>query len=452
MNILIAGCGQVGKNLAVQLSKEGHEITVMDVDYTAVEAVQTACDVIGYQGDCTSLSAQMDAGIQDMDILIAASNQDEKNMLACLIARKAGNVKTIARVRDPQYLDEMYFLKEELGLSMSINPERVAAEDLLRLIQIPSALEVDTFAKGKVSLIRLVILQGSILDGLALKDYASKVGTKALVCVVERGKNVIIPGGDFVLAAGDSISITVSLVDLNELLMKIGIKTRRIRNVMIAGGGMISYYLARQLLAQKIEVKIIEKNPKRCEELADMLPKAMIIQGDATDKTLLVEESIEEMDAVCALMGSDEANILLSLYVDKVSDAKRMIKIHRDSYEDMVADLPVGTIISTKKITSEYITRFVRSMNNSADSNVEALYRLMDGRVEALEFNVGEDSRVTWAAIRELNIRKNTLICCINREGKIIRPAGNDRIRKGDSVVVVTTEHGLNGVDDILER
>ncbi|MBO6163178.1 MAG: Trk system potassium transporter TrkA [Eubacterium sp.] len=452
MNILIAGCGQVGKNLAVQLSKEGHEITVMDVDYTAVEAVQTACDVIGYQGDCTSLSAQMDAGIQDMDILIAASNQDEKNMLACLIARKAGNVKTIARVRDPQYLDEMYFLKEELGLSMSINPERVAAEDLLRLIQIPSALEVDTFAKGKVSLIRLVIPQGSILDGLALKDYASKVGTKALVCVVERGKNVIIPGGDFVLAAGDSISITVSLVDLNELLMKIGIKTRRIRNVMIAGGGMISYYLARQLLAQKIEVKIIEKNPKRCEELADMLPKAMIIQGDATDKTLLVEESIEEMDAVCALMGSDEANILLSLYVDKVSDAKRMIKIHRDSYEDMVADLPVGTIISTKKITSEYITRFVRSMNNSADSNVEALYRLMDGRVEALEFNVGEDSRVTWAAIRELNIRKNTLICCINREGKIIRPAGNDRIRKGDSVVVVTTEHGLNGVDDILER
>ncbi len=452
MNILIAGCGQVGKNLAVQLSKEGHEITVMDVDYTAVEAVQTACDVIGYQGDCTSLSAQMDAGIQDMDILIAASNQDEKNMLACLIAKKAGNVKTIARVRDPQYLDEMYFLKEELGLSMSINPERVAAEDLLRLIQIPSALEVDTFAKGKVSLIRLVIPQGSILDGLALKDYASKVGTKALVCVVERGKNVIIPGGDFVLAAGDSISITVSLVDLNELLMKIGIKTRRIRNVMIAGGGMISYYLARQLLAQKIEVKIIEKNPKRCDELADMLPKAMIIQGDATDKTLLVEESIEEMDAVCALMGSDEANILLSLYVDKVSDAKRMIKIHRDSYEDMVADLPVGTIISTKKITSEYITRFVRSMNNSADSNVEALYRLMDGRVEALEFNVGEDSRVTWAAIRELNIRKNTLICCINREGKIIRPAGNDRIRKGDSVVVVTTEHGLNGVDDILER
>ena len=452
MNILIAGCGQVGKNLAVQLSKEGHEITVMDVDYTAVEAVQTACDVIGYQGDCTSLSAQMDAGIQNMDILIAASNQDEKNMLACLIAKKAGNVKTIARVRDPQYLDEMYFLKEELGLSMSINPERVAAEDLLRLIQIPSALEVDTFAKGKVSLIRLVIPQGSILDGLALKDYASKVGTKALVCVVERGKNVIIPGGDFVLAAGDSISITVSLVDLNELLMKIGIKTRRIRNVMIAGGGMISYYLARQLLAQKIEVKIIEKNPKRCDELADMLPKAMIIQGDATDKTLLVEESIEEMDAVCALMGSDEANILLSLYVDKVSDAKRMIKIHRDSYEDMVADLPVGTIISTKKITSEYITRFVRSMNNSADSNVEALYRLMDGRVEALEFNVGEDSRVTWAAIRELNIRKNTLICCINREGKIIRPAGNDRIRKGDSVVVVTTEHGLNGVDDILER
>ncbi|MBR3537672.1 MAG: Trk system potassium transporter TrkA, partial [Eubacterium sp.] len=387
MNILIAGCGQVGRSLAQQLYREGHEVTVMDTDYSAVEAATAANDVIGYQGDCTSLTAQIDAGIKDMDILIAATDQDEKNMLACLIAKKAGNCQTIARVRDPQYLEEMFFLKEELGLSMSINPERVAADDLVRLIQIPSALEVDTFAKGKVSLIKLVIPEGSVLDGLQLKAFSSKAGTEALICVVERGKEAIIPDGNFRLQAGDSISVTLSLADLSGLLMKIGIKAKKIKNVMIAGGGMISYYLAKRLIELKISVKIIEKDSKRCDELAELLPKAMIIQGDATDKTLLQEESIEEMDAVCALMGQDEANILLSLYVDKICQAKKMIKIHRDSYEDMVSELPVGTIISTKKITAEYITRFVRSMQNSVGSDVEALYRLMDGRVEALEFN-----------------------------------------------------------------
>ena len=452
MNILIAGCGQVGKALAHQLNEEGHEVTVMDTDYQVVEAATAASDVIGYQGDCTSLSAQIEAGVEDMDLLIAATNQDEKNMLACLIARKAGHCQTIARVRDPQYLDEIYFLKEELGLSMSINPEQVAASDLVRLIQIPSALEVDTFAKGKVSLIRLVIPEGSVLDGLELKDFSSKVGTAALICVVERGNNVTIPGGNFRLAAGDSISVTLSLADLNGLLQKIGIRAKKIRNVLIAGGGTISYYLAKRLLELRISVKIIEKDLKRCEELADLLPKAMVIHGDATDKTLLVEESIEDMDAVCALMGQYEANILLSLYVDKISDAKRMIKIHRNSYEDMTTELPVGTIISTKKITAEYITRFVRSMQNSFGSNVEALYGLMDGRVEALEFNVGEDARVTWGALKDLKIRKNTLICCINRQGTIIRPGGNDRIESGDSVVVVTTEKGLNSIDDILTQ
>ena len=450
MNILVAGCGQVGKSLAQQLYEEGHEVTVMDVNYHAIESATSSSDVIGFQGDCTSLQDQTDAGIMNMDLLIAATDQDEKNMLACLIARKAGRCQTIARVRDPQYLEEMRFLKEELGLSMSINPDLVAASDLVRLIQIPSALEVDTFAKGRISLIRLVIPVGSILDGLQLKDFGSRVGTAALICVVERGNQVVIPGGDFRLAAGDSISVTLSLEDLTEFLMKVGIKAKKIKNVLIAGGGTIAYYLAKRLLELRISVKIIKKDPKRCDELAEELPKAMVIHGDATDKTLLIEESIEDMDAVCCLMGQDEANILLSLYVDKISDAKRMIKIHRNSYEDMVAELPVGTIISTKKITAEYITRFVRSMQNSYGSNVEALYRLMDGRVEALEFNVGEDAKVTWGTLKDLRIRKNTLICCINRKGRIIRPGGNDKIDEGDSVVVVTTERGLNSIDDIL--
>ncbi|SEG24837.1 trk system potassium uptake protein TrkA [Eubacterium ruminantium] len=450
MNIIIAGCGKVGHTLAEQLSNEGHQITVMDTNAEAVQTVSADCDVIGYIGDCTSFRAQYDAGIKETDLLIAATDMDEKNMLACLIARKTGHCQTIARVRSPQYSEEISFLKEELGLSMSVNPESAAAHEMVRLIQIPSALEVDTFAKGRVNLIRLVIPEGSVLDGLRLRDYYPNVKESALICVVERGKDIVIPDGNFVMQAGDKISVTLPLPSVNAFLNKVGIKAKKIRDVMIAGGGTISYYLADILIRSGLNVKIIEKEEERCRELSELLPKAMIINGDATDRSLLFEESVADMDAVCALMHSDEANILLSLFVSKKTDAKVMTRVHRKSYEDMVFEMPVGNIISTKKITAEYITRYIRSMQNTVGSAVETLYRMMDGRVEGLEFNVGSNSRLTGQTLKNLSIIPNTLICCIYRNRRVIIPGGNDTIEVGDSVIVVTTRKGLNDIDDIL--
>ena len=450
MNIIIAGCGRVGHTLAEQLSNEGHQITVMDNDPGAVQSVSAACDVIGYVGDCTSFRSQLEAGIEETDLLIAATDQDEKNMLACLIGRKTGHCQTIARVRSPQYSEEISFLKEELGLSMSVNPESAAAHEMLRLIQIPSALEVDTFAKGRVNLISLVIPNGSVLDGLKLRDYYPKVKESALICVVQRGKDIVIPDGNFVLKAGDKISVTLPLSSVNAFLNKVGIKAKKIKNVLIAGGGTISYYLADSLLRSGLNVKLIEKNEARCRELSELMPRAMIIHGDATDKSLLLEESIEDMDAVCALTDGDEANILLALFVRKETEAKMMTRVHRNSYEDMVAEMPIGKIISTKKITAEYITRYVRSMQNSLGSDVETLYHMMDGRVEGLEFNVGPGSKAAGIKLKDMKIIPNTLICCISRGNYVIIPGGNDSIEVGDSVIVVTTRKGLNDIDEMI--
>ncbi len=451
MNIIIAGCGKVGRTLAEQLNAEGHEITVIDIKSKTLQDVASRSDVLGIHGDCTSYYIQNEAGIKQADLLIAVTDRDEINMLACLIAKKAGNCQTIARVRSPQYSTEIGFIKEELGLSMSVNPEFAASSEIFRLIQIPSALEVDTFAKGRINLIRVIIPENSILNNMQLKDMQGKVAVGALVCIVERDKTVTIPGGDFILRAGDRISVTLPISEANSFLNKIGIKAKPIKKVLIAGGGMTSYYLAKMLIKARIQVKIIESDMVRCDELTELLPKAVIINGDATDKHLLMEEDIEHTDAVCALTDTDEENILLALFVNKMTHAKVMTRVNRNSYDDVIDEMPVGSIISPKEITAEYIIRYVRSMQNSFGSNVETLYRLADNEAEALEFNVEVGARVTQAPLTDLRIKKNTLICCISRNRKIIRPGGKDVIQPGDSVIVVTTEKGLNGIDEILD-
>jgi len=450
MNIIIAGCGGVGSTLAEQLTAEGHEITIIDQESKNIQAVTAQYDVMGVQGNSTSYVTQMEAGIDKADLLIAVTNHDEVNMLTCLIAKKAGNCQTIARVRSPQYFTEIDYIRDELGLSMAVNPEFAAAQEISRLIQIPSAMEVDTFAKGRVNLVKIRIPEGSALDQLMLADFSSKIGTDALVCIVEREKEVYIPGGDFVLQAGDKIYVTMQIAALNDFLNKIGIKEKPIRKVMIAGGGTLGYYLGKILTEARIQVKIIEQNEKRCARLSELIPKAMIIHGNATDKQLMIEEDIETTDAVVAATNFDEENLLLALYANKVSTAKMITRINRLSFEDVLGDLPIGSAVTPKDITAEYIIRYVRSMQNSYGSNVETLYRMVDNRVEALEFNVDSEAKVTRATLGELKIKKNTLICCIHRNKKIIRPAGHDRIQPGDSVVVVTTNRGLNGIDEIL--
>lgn len=452
MNIIIVGGGKVGMTLAAQLNSENHEITLIDTNSVHVDAAVSALDIQGIVGNGTSYHTQLEAGIDRADLLIAVTDTDETSLLSCLIAKKAGDCQTIARVRNPEHYNEIEFIKEELGLSMAINPEIAAAANIYRLIQVPSALDVDSFAKGRVNLLRLEIPNGSVLDGLKLSEVERTAKVQLLVCIVESGEDVIIPNGDTRLKGGDKISVIVPINELRTVLNKIGIKAKAIKNVMIAGGGNISYYLAHMLIKSGIRVKILEINRTRCEELSILLPEAIIINGDASDQQLLMEEGLKDADALVSLTGIDEENILLSMYANKVSSAKCITKISKISFEEVVRELPIGTVICPKRITSQFITSYVRSMQNSLGSNVETLYKMMDDRVEAMEFKVSESAKSSFinVPLSNLNLKPNILICSIIHGKKITTPRGKDVIKSGDTVIVVTTNTGLKDLSDIF--
>jgi len=451
MRIIIVGCGNVGATLTEQLSKEGHNITVVDTKERAVRDISNNFDVMGIVGNGASFSVQTEAGVESSDLLIAVTDSDELNLLCCLIAKKAGGCHTIARVRNPVYSREIGYIKEELGLSMVINPEFAAAMEIGRVLKFPSAVEIDTFAKGRVELIRYRIKEGSILHDMPLKDISQKLHCDVLVCVVERGEEIVIPGGDFVLQEKDTISIVASSQNAMQFFKKLGAATTRAKDVIIVGGGETSYYLARQLLAMGVKVKIIEHDKKRCEELSELLPQALIIYGDGTDRELLLEEGMVHTEAFVSMTNFDEENIMLTLFAKRLSKAKLITKVHRIAYDEIIDELDLGTIIYPKYITAESIIQYVRAMQNSIGSNIETLYRLNNNRVEALEFVVKEDSPVVGIPLQKLNLKKNILICCISHKGNIIAPRGQSVISVGDTVVIVTIITGLHDIKDILK-
>lgn len=451
MNIIIIGCGKVGLTLADQLRQEDHTITLVDTDPERLEDAVNSMDVQVVLGNGTSLSTLAEAGIQDADLLIAVTDQDELNMLACLIGRKAGGCLTIARVRNPSYYQDINYIKEELGLAMVINPEMAAAQDIFRLLQIPSALDVDTFDKGKVNMIRFKLQQDSPLCGKNMMAVNNMLGGKMLVCIRDRGGEIVIPNGTTDLQAGDVISVVIPMAEIAAVLHRLEQQQRPIRSVMISGGGSTSVYLARLLLDAGIDVKIIEADYARCDELAERLPRAKIIHGDSTDKQLLQEEGLRSAEAFVCLTGLDEENIMLALYAEKVSRAKVITKIGRIDFEEVIADLSLGSVVYPKNITAETIVRYVRAMENASGNNVETLYRIMDGRVEAMEFVVRPGSRdIVGVPLRQLELKKNLLVCSINRGGRIITPGGQDIIQIGDIVVVVTTHKGIRDLKDIV--
>ena len=455
MKIIVVGCGKVGYNLAEQLAAENHDVTVIDSNEVKLETASTNLDIIGVPGNGTSFHVQEEAGVKEADLLIAVTDRDEINLLSCLIAKKAGNCQTIARVRNPEYYNEIGFLKEELGLAMVINPELAAAAEISRLIQVPSAMEIDTFAKGRINLVKFEVPKDSSWAGMKISEISSKFSGTMLICIIERktqGKEaeVIIPHGNITLEPGDKISVIVPPEHMNSFFRKMGVSHKVIKNVMIAGGSRIAYYLAERLTKSGIKVKIVEKSRSRCEELSSALPKVMVIDGDAANDTLLTEEGIENMDAFVALTNFDEENIMLSLYANKMSNAKLFTKINRVAFEGVVNEIPIGSIITPKNLTAEYIIQYVRSMQNSIGSNVEAVYRMVHNQVEALEFYVKEDSAVTNRTFAELKLKPNLLVCGIVRNGVRIIPSGQDMILKGDSVIVVTTNIGLNDIQEIM--
>ncbi len=451
MRIIIVGGGKVGKALVRQLSREGHDIAVIDEKSRVITEITDNYDVLGLVGNGASYSVQKEAGVEDTDLLIAVTNADEVNLLCCLVAKKAGGCSTIARVRNPVYNSEIGFIKQELGLSLTVNPEYAAATEAARILRFPSAIKIDTFARGRAEILKFRIPEGSPLVNCTLMDISKRTGADVLVCAVQRGSHVEIPNGHFVLKAHDFISFLATPDNARAFFDGIRIKSHRVRDCMIVGGGTICYYLAQQLISNGIKVKIIEKDLDRCEELSVLLPDATIINGDATNQDVLLEEGIADYESFVSLTGIDEENVFLSLYARSLSDSKIITKIDRINFDDVIDSLNLGSIMHPKLITAEYILRYVRAKQNSIGSNVESLYSLIPDQVEALEFMIRKDSPVLGIPLSEIRVKDNVLIACITRGGRIIIPNGHSVIEPDDSVIVVTSHTGWQDIGDILK-
>lgn len=450
LKIIIVGCGKVGANLVDQLSKEGHDITVIDKKAEKIQDITNTYDVMGLVGNGASYSTQMEAGIEETDLIIAVTDSDELNLLCCTVAKRVGKCAAIARVRTPDYSEETGYLREQLGLALIINPELEAAREVARILYLPTALEVNSFAHGQAELVKFKVPEGNLLNGLSLAYLGKNITNDILICAVERNGEVYMPNGDFVLHSGDVVSFVSERHIARDFLKQIGLATRQVKDTMIIGASKAAYYLAKELLNMGISVKIIEKEKENCESLSVKLPKAIIINGDGTDPDILKEEGIETVQSFIPLTGIDEENIMLTLYAKQVSKAKVVTKINRVNYKQVINNLDLGSLVYPKYITSEAIIAYVRAKKNSMGSNIETLYHMFDSRVEAIEFIVEENSRVSGVPIKDLKLKKDVLISFINHNGHIIIPTGNDEIEDGDTVMIVTKNTGFTGIDDIV--
>ena len=450
LNIIIVGCGKIGQNLAEQLGAEGNNITVVDVSREKVEEVSTRLDVMGVVGNGAIHATQQEAGIEHADLLIAVTGSDELNLLCCIVAKKSGNCHVIARVKQPEYSTEAAYLKDELGLAMVINPQYAAAEEILRVLRFPSAMKIDTFAGGRVELVKFRLPENSPLVGLSVREMSMQLRSDVLICTVERAKEAFIAKGDLVFEGKDVISLVASPKSAAEFFTKIGYRTHSVRDVIIAGGGKTGHYLCEMLLQDGIAVKVIEKNPKVCDDLCAQFPSAIVIHGDAGDREILTEEGLENAGAFVALTNLDEENILLSLFAKRVGRGKLVTKINRTDFSDLVDHLDLDSIIYPKNIASDVIVRYIRAMKNTIGSNVETLYNVIQGKVEASEFIVKEGSPITGKPLSKLAFRKNVLIASILRGDKVIIPRGHDTIEQGDRVVIVSELMALHDITDVL--
>ncbi|WP_297124683.1 Trk system potassium transporter TrkA [uncultured Eubacterium sp.] len=449
LNIIIVGCGVVGTALVEQLVLENHDITVVDTSPQKVQKITDMYDVMGVVGNGASFSVQKDAGIIDADLIIAVTDSDELNLLCCTVASRVGHCATIAKVRNPEYSHELNHIKDKLGLAMIVNPEYEASREIYKILCLPTALEVTSFAHGKADLVKIRIPHGNILDGMTLAQLG-KSTNDVLICGVERDKQIYIPTGDFELKAGDMISFVAPAKKVSDFFKHIGFKTNKVKNTMIIGGGDAGYYLAKRLSDNGIDVCLIDKDKERCEEIATLLPKVVVINGNGVDEDLLTEEGIQSAESFVTLTGSDEENILLTVHAKQFSNAKLVTKINKIRFKDAINNLDIGSVIYPRYITSEAIIAYVRAKNASKGSNVETLYHLFDHRVEAVEFKIDKESKVTNTPIMKLKLKDNLLICFIFRRGKVIIPSGQDCILPGDSVMIVTTHTGFNDISNIL--
>lgn len=451
MNIIIIGCGSVGRTLAEKLNADGNDVTVVDKSAEKVKTITSRCDIMGIVGNGATHTVQREAGIATADLLIAVTNSDELNLLCCIVAKKEGNCHTIARVKNPDYSKDAPYLKEQLGLAMVINPEYAAAEEIARVLRFPAAIKIEPFAKGKVELVKFKLQKDSPLIGLTVKEMATRYPSDLLVCTIERGGEAQIVNGDSRFEEKDVVSIVATPKNASDFFAKIAYKGHSIKNALVVGGGVITHYLCEILERTNIRLRIIEKDLKICEELSAEWEKYDVIHGDSADRELLMEEGIATAGAFVALANLDEENILLSVFAKSAGCQKLVTKINRVDYDHVLDQLELDTTICPKNITSDMILRYVRAMKNKVGSNVETMYNIIQGQVEASEFIVKENSPIAGKPLAELTFKKNVLIACITRENQVIIPRGQDVIKAGDAVVIVSKQIGLQDVTDVLK-
>ena len=454
MRIVVVGLGKVGRALTAQLTAENNDIVVIDQNPELIEDIVNIYDVRGVPGNGGCYEVQKEAFEDGADLLIATTSSDEINILACLVAKKLGTQHTIARIRNPEYEKQLHFMRDELGLSMVVNPEKATAREIARVLRFPSAIKREQFCRQRFELVEYRVNEGNPLEGLQLSDLYRNIRVKILICAVARGQQTIIPTGATVLQKGDKIYLTASARELESFFRKLNIFKARANNIMIVGASRIAYYLVKELQDIQKRMTVIDSNAARCQAMSEKFPGVLVIHGDGADSELLSEERISEMDAFVPLTGLDETNIILAMYANQFPNCKVVAKINRPSFADLANQKGlVDSVVSTAAVTSETIARYVRAMQNSFDSdNIKTLHRLVGGRVEALEFNVGPGLPFIGVPLKDLNLREGMLVAGIVRQnGAPVIPSGADALQEGDDVVIVTTDTTLHALRDIVK-
>lgn len=450
MKIVIIGAGKISSAIIKHATAENHEVTVVDNDAKVIEEIVETYDCMGLVGNGLLNDTLLQAGANKADVVIAATRSDEANMLACLLAKSLGAKSTIARIRNYEYSKQISHLKETLGITMTINPELESAREIARIMNFPNAIKVESFGRGNVDLVEFFVPENSPLCGQKLLELNKKNQLNVLVCAVERDNKIFIPNGQFEIEAKDKISITCQRAESRRFMEKLGFLESRIKRVLIIGGGGITVYLALELLNNNFDVKIIEAKKERCLELSELLPKATIIHGDGSDQRVLSEEGMDSSDAIICLTGNDEENIIISLYANKKKVKKIVTKINKVSFGELMEQVEMASIVYPKEITANQIVSYIRATNNSRGSQIKKIYKMVNDKVEILEFDVSENAKVLNKALKDLKLKPNVLIAGIARNGEYILPTGSTIIEKNDSVIVATTNAILNDLDNII--
>lgn len=450
MKIIIIGDGKVGYSLAETLSREDNDVVIIDKNDEALQKASENLDVMCIKGNGVNAGVMIEAGVKQADLVIAATSRDELNMVCCLTAKRLGAEHTVARIRDPEYANELSLLKHELGLDLVINPEQAAAGEIARLLSFPSAVNIEVFARGRVEIVEILADEDMPIIGMQLRNISKTISSDILVGAVMRGEELLIPNGDYEIQKGDTLYIVGSPSSVYNFCKQIGRCTQKIRNIMVIGGGLIAYYLVQYIKKTDMKAKIIEKNKERCMELTELLPDTLIIHGDGTDESLLLSENLRDMDAFICLTGNDEENLMTAFSAKQLGVGKVIAKVTRNNYPQLVKKMDIDNVINPKLITINYILRYVRGMKNAKGNPVETLYRIINGKAEAIEFIAGASTRFLNIPLKKLKLVKNTLVVAIARKGRIIIPHGDDAIKSGDSVIVITMNGGLTDLNDIL--